>query len=94
MLDEDGEDIDISGLYEDDTPAFVQNDYPAPAHDEADGEDVSDEGEESDEEFDEDFDDDFVDEFLADDEDEISDIFAEEAVAAASVADDQDTDEE
>ena len=97
VLDENGEDIDISGLYEDDTPAFVANDYPAPPADEEvkDGDEAeADADADSDEEFDEDFDDDFVDEFLAEDEDEISDIFAEEAAAADFAADDNATDEE
>ena len=74
VLDEQGEDIDISGLYDDDTPQFASIedvnksvDAEADAEGEDDGEDV-DEGEYS-------YDDEDFDDF----DDEISDIIDEEA---------------
>ncbi|MBR7116336.1 MAG: DNA-directed RNA polymerase subunit beta [Clostridia bacterium] len=97
VLDENGEDIDISGLYEDDTPAFVSADYPAPARDGDEAEEIADDEAEDgeDEDFEGDLDDEFIDDYLADEEDEISDIFKEEADAIASAADgESDTDEE
>ncbi len=80
VLDENGEDIDISGLYEDDTPAYVSNDYPAPKADEEPM---------AEEDFDEEFDsvdeelEDEIDEFAAEDDDDIANIFAEEAALKA-----------
>ena len=81
VLDENGEDIDISGLYEDDTPAYVSNDYPAPKADDETAED-----EDFDEEFDDAGDDELEeenDEFAGEDDDDIANIFAEEAALKA-----------
>ena len=80
VLDENGEDIDISGLYEDDTPAYVSNDYPAPKADEepTEEEDFDDEFDPEDDELDEE-----IDEFAAEDDDDIANIFAEEAALKA-----------
>ena len=78
VLDEEGEDIDISGLYDDDTPAFATIEDVERSADEADADLAADEdedeelGEEQEDEVDELFDDeDFS--FEGDGEDDASD---------------------
>ena len=95
VLDENGEEVDISGLYEDDTPQYATNYYPdrpvTEAEANADAEDEAVEDEVSDEEYDEEFE--GILDALAEDEeeDEIADIFAEEAAMKASAEDEGDT---
>ncbi len=97
VLDEAGEEVDISGLYEDDTPAYAGSYYPdrTAAQKPADEADAADK---EDEEFEDDIDDadiDLDDYTGADDEDDIADIFEEEAAMKAmdegdaSVADEE-----
>ncbi len=107
VLDEEGEVVDISGLYEDDTPAFAVPEYPSRPIDDND-EDADGSDDETDVDSDEEYDDELEDEeledeeleddFVEEDEDEIADIFAEEmAKASAPASDDSDdgvTDEE
>ena len=86
VLDEEGEDIDISGLYEDDTPQFATIEEVEKSVDaEADGEvaDDEDDGDYS-------FDDEDSDDFFADDE--ISDIIDDEISRDSDVYDDGDED--
>jgi DNA-directed RNA polymerase subunit beta len=95
VLDENGEEVDISGLYEDDAPQYATNYYPdrpvTEAEANADAEDEAADDEASDEEYDEELEG-ILDALAEDDEeDEIADIFAEEAAMKASAEDEGDT---